>query len=195
MLHPGLRLLLWAGAILVLQVAAPGFVLAASCACLGAALLWSRAGLLALLSRSRWLLVALAVFFSWGTPGLYVWPDLGGASPTREGLAQAAVHLARLAAIIALVSLLIRRIGAREIVTGLRALLAPFGSVRDRLAVRLMLVLREVEDGEAGWRALLEPAAAPPCGYVLRLAHTRLGRADLAAAAAAAAAGAAFWLL
>ncbi|HCX34985.1 MAG TPA: hypothetical protein DHV08_16510 [Rhodocyclaceae bacterium] len=195
MLHPGLRLLLWAGAILVLQLAAPAGVLAASGACALGAGLWSRKRLLKLLGRSRWLLAALAAFFAWGTPGLYLWPDLGAVSPTREGIGEAVIHLARLTAIIALVSLLLERTEVRDIVSGLRSLLAPFGAARDRLALRLMLVLNQVEERDSGWRALLAPAQGAPRKVVMSLAESRLRRADFAAGAAAMLLVVAFWLM
>ncbi|PIV75954.1 MAG: hypothetical protein COW56_02320 [Rhodocyclales bacterium CG17_big_fil_post_rev_8_21_14_2_50_68_7] len=195
MLHPGLRLLLWAGAILVLQLAAPAGVLAASGACVLGAGLWSRKRLLKLLGRSRWLLAALAAFFAWGTPGLYLWPDLGAVSPTREGIGEAVIHLARLTAIIALVSLLLERTEVRDIVSGLRSLLAPFGAARDRLALRLMLVLNQVEERDSGWRALLAPAQGAPRKVVMSLAESRLRRADFAAGAAAMLLVVAFWLM
>ncbi len=194
MFHPGLRLLLWTAVIVLLQLAAPAFMLMASLACVIAAGLFSAARFVRLLSRSVWLLAALAVFFAWGSAGLYLFPELGALGPTREGVQLAAVHVMRLVAIIALVSLLVARTPAEDIVAGLHALLAPFGRVRETLAVRLTLVLRNVEDGNTGWREWLAPAACEP--QVIRLrAPARPGRADLAAAAAVAGVALACWLL
>lgn len=195
MFHPGLRLLLWAAVIVLLQLAPPAFMAAASLCCVIAAGLFSGAQFVRLVSRSVWLLAALAVFFAWGSSGIYLFPEIGALGPTREGAQMAAVHVVRLVAIIALVSLLLARTPVEDIIAGLHSLLAPFGRVRETLAVRLTLVLRNVEDGrQTGWREWLAPVACEP--QVIRLrAPARPGRADLALTAAVAGVALACWLL
>ena len=116
----------------------------------GFALGRARRHFLIILRRSRWLLLTMLMLFGWMTPGTAV-PGLPMA--TREGLSLAAEHVARLLLAIATVSVLLSRLSPAELVSGLRTLLAPLaplGGFRDRLAVRLMLTLEEVESARRG---------------------------------------------
>jgi energy-coupling factor transporter transmembrane protein EcfT len=132
----------------------------------------TRTRLNSLVRRSRWLLVAMAVLFSWGTPGLYLIPDANGLAPTLEGLALALESIVRLLAILAAVSLLLARMPTDQLVSGLHALLASVGDGRDRVAVRIMLVLRYVESGDPG-RWLLGSASDEPSGGEILTLHRR----------------------
>lgn len=117
----------------------------------GFALGRARRHFLIILRRSRWLLLTMLMLFGWMTPGTAV-PGLPMA--TREGLSLAAEHVARLLLAIATVSgAAPSRLSPAELVSGLRTLLAPLaplGGFRDRLAVRLMLTLEEVESARRG---------------------------------------------
>ncbi len=112
-----------------------------------------------LLRRIRFLLLVLVVLFAFFTPGEALLPVLGRLSPTREGVLLAAVHALRLLAVVMLVAVLLSKTGERELVSGLMVLARPLaacGLPVERLAVRLLLVLRYVESAPTGgWRALL----------------------------------------
>lgn len=108
--------------------------------------LWAaRRQFLLILHRSRWLLLTMLVLFGWMTPGTSVdW--LPGAS--LEGLQLAAEYLARIGLAMAAVAGLLTAMSPLALVAGLHGLLAPlarFGDFRDRLAVRLMLTLEEID--------------------------------------------------
>ena len=60
-------------------------------------------GLLALLRRVRWLLLSILVLYGWWTPGIPLWPVLGGHGPTLEGLSQGGIRAGVLLAIVAAV--------------------------------------------------------------------------------------------
>ena len=146
-----------------------------------------------LLRRIRFLLLVLVVLFAFFTPGEALLPVLGRFGPTREGVLLAAVHALRLLAVVMLVAVLLAKTGERELVSGLMVLAKPLaacGLPVERLAVRLLLVLRYVESPPAGgWRALLGERGGELPGAetlkihlpVLRLAD-RLAIAGLVAA-------------
>lgn len=98
-----------------------------------------------LLRRSRWLLLAMAILFGWMTPGIYLLPDLGALSPSREGLLQGIEHATRLLGLVAMVSVLLSRWTPTQLVDALARLMAPLHDVGRRAALRLALVLDYVE--------------------------------------------------
>lgn len=160
-MHPGAALLLWTALVVVLQTLS-GWVLALVTGLwLGVAVATCYATLRRLVRRIRFLLLAILILFAWMTPGQAVFSSWTMLGPTREGLALAAAHGLRLLGVVALVALLLGRGGRDFVVSGLYALMAPcsvFGLSRDRLAVRLLLVLRNAENPPAGgWRHWLDP--------------------------------------
>lgn len=163
-LHPVVRLLAW-GVTAVMAQLASGLplaclftVLVASSAALSLQRFWR------LVRRTRWLLLALALLFAWGTPGVLLFPEFGEFSPSREGVVLAATHAARLLAVLASLALLLRFTPAEDFVGALHSLMRPLeglGVDRGRIAVRLLLVIEYVESAQArSWREWLAPGAA-----------------------------------
>ncbi len=108
------------------------------------------------IARLKWLVLALAVFYLWGTPGVYLWPEWGGWSPTREGLAEGALRLGALLTVALAASLLMQKTELPDLIAALAWLarpLAPLGLDPDRLAVRLLLV--------ASWATAAQGATSP----------------------------------
>ncbi len=96
------------------------------------------------IARLKWLVLALAVFYLWGTPGVYLWPEWGVWSPTREGLEEGALRLGALITVALGASLLMQKTPLPELIAALAWLvrpLEPLGLDPDRLAVRLLLVV------------------------------------------------------
>lgn len=120
-------------------------------------MVWARRPCLRLMRRIRYLLLTLLVLFICATPGEYVRPELGWLSPTREGLALAWQHGGRLVLVVSLLALLLQFLSPQALVTGLVGLLPPWACVpRERIALRLMLVLKYVEGerqrpGRSAW--------------------------------------------
>jgi len=114
-----------------------------------------------LLKRSRFLFVALFVLFAFFSPGTAIVADFPSVSPTIEGLELAAIHLGRLACVIALVAILLSTLRPSRLVSGMVTLLGPMrllGLSPERLAVRLSLVLELAQvPAEGGWRSWLHP--------------------------------------
>lgn len=136
-----------------------GFLSITAC---GLAFALARHQMLAILRRSRWLLLTMCVLFAWMTPGTWIsWlPGI-----TREGLVLAGENLARLLIAIATVAILLRLLPPPALVSGLRSLLAPLallGDFRDRLAVRLMLTLDAVEAERGSERRLVTDSLMLP---------------------------------
>ncbi len=120
-----------------------------------------------ILRRLRWIALSILILFAWQTPGTLVIPALSAFSPTWDGIRLSLFHLAALAAIGAVVSLLMRALDDADWVCALYALSAPFARVgfpAARLAVRMMLVLESTAGGpgraQHGWRDWLSGTVA-----------------------------------
>lgn len=161
-MHPGAALFLWVVLVVLLQTVSGYLLWAMTGAWLGVAGWASYPGLRRLVRRIRFLLLAILIVFAWMTPGQALFPFWTSLGPTREGLLLAAEHGLRLVGVVALVALLLGRGGRDFVVSGLYALMAPcaiVGLSRDRLAVRLLLVLRLAENPPSGgWRHWLDTA-------------------------------------
>jgi energy-coupling factor transporter transmembrane protein EcfT len=123
----------------------------------------------ALVWRSRWLLLVLALTYLLSTPGEAI---RAGYWPTWEGLHNGVEQGGRLVAVLGAVAWLLATTPVSRLVAGIYGLgLAVRGRRRavgaagpagraERAAVRLALVLRYAETAKASdWRALLQPAA------------------------------------
>lgn len=162
-IHPATILLLWAACLMAMQqlglhglawMSGLSLLLAATCA---------RARCWQMLRRTRWLLLATAILFVWGTPGEYL-PTLPGA--TFEGLRLGAHQLLYLLMFLACLSLLLEFLGMSGLIAALHALMLPFqwcGLNRDRAALRLLLVMDYLEQPPPaeGWRSWLRQGDWP----------------------------------
>jgi energy-coupling factor transporter transmembrane protein EcfT len=160
-MHPGAALFLWVALVVFLQTVSGLALWLLTGMWLAVAGWTSYASLRRLVRRIRFLLLAILILFAWMTPGQAFVPGWTTLGPTREGLLLAADHGLRLVGVAALVAILLGRGGRDFVVSGLYALMAPsrfLGLSRDRLAVRLLLVLRNAENPLAGgWRHWLDP--------------------------------------
>lgn len=190
--HPASLILLWL-ALLAAVATRNGSLLLLTCLLLTLCALFRAAThLRRLLRRSRWLLLTLCIVFIWMTPGTPL-PFLPGASS--EGLHLAIEHSARLLLALASLALVLQVLTAIELVAGMHALLAPlrwFGVSPDRMAVRLMLTLEEVEAAR-DVDALAKKAASAPAD-ILCLPQAQVGVADAALGIASLALLTSLWL-
>jgi energy-coupling factor transporter transmembrane protein EcfT len=157
--HPATRLLAWAALVVFAQLARGPILWALGLVVIAMAALFARQRARRLVRRIRILLSVLVVLFAFFTPGEVLLPFLGGASPTREGLALALLHCMQLLIVVLLVALLLELTNEKFLVSGLMFLARPLALVGlsvERMAVRMLLVFRYVETPpEGGWRALL----------------------------------------
>ncbi|MCC4116744.1 energy-coupling factor transporter transmembrane protein EcfT [Aromatoleum toluclasticum] len=159
-MHSGFVIAMWMACVVILQFLSPKALAVAVglCALAGWWLAPSRS--LKLLRRVRFLVLAILVLFAGFTPGEALLPALPELSPSREGIVLAAEHVGRLVAVVLCVAILLEGLPVARLVGGLHALLRPLGWVglpSERLAVRLMLVLRYVESASPGaWRDWLD---------------------------------------
>ena len=164
-MHAGLLIALWMMGVATLQFVPPLWLFVLVVAGGIIAMRFASARSFRLLRRIRFLVLAILAFFAWFTPGESLWVALPSISPTHEGITLAAEHAARLIAVVLCVAGLLEYLSVARLVGGLYALLHPFdrfGLPADRLAVRLMLVLRYVEAAPSGnWRSWLENEVAP----------------------------------
>lgn len=159
-MHSGLLIALWTAFVVVLQFLSPKALMFAVSACVFAAWRFSPSRSMRLLRRVRFLILAILVLFAGFTPGEALLPAFPEISPSREGVTMAAEHAGRLLGVVLCVAMLMDALPVRRLVGGLHALLRPLGCVglpSERLAVRLVLVLRYVESAAPGdWRSWLE---------------------------------------
>ena len=163
--HAAARILLWAGWAVAAEAAAPSVLpllaVAAATAFLSAS---PRRLLLKLLRRTRWLFVALALAYAYTLPGVPAWPALGWASPSIDGLAAGGLRAARLALLLAGLSVLLALTARARLLYGLYVLTAPLallGLDRRAFVVRLGLTLDYAETAPAPAR-WLDALRAPP---------------------------------
>lgn len=171
-MHPGAALFLWSALVVLLQTVSGLVLVGMAGLSLLAAGVAGLGSLRRLVRRIRFLLLAILILFAWMTPGQAAIPYWTVLGPSREGLLLAAEHGLRLLGVVSLVALLLGWGGRDFVVSGLYALMAPsrlVGLSRDRLAVRLLLVLRHAEQAEPKtWRHWLK-AQDPPDGQALQV--------------------------
>jgi energy-coupling factor transport system permease protein len=103
-------------------------------------------GLLSMVVRLRWLLVAILLVYGWWTPGELLWPALGAVSPTLQGLGYGLARIFALLCIVSAVHFLLQVTERGQLVSALMQLGAPFLGplARERFAVRVLLTLEAV---------------------------------------------------
>lgn len=180
--HPATQLLAWVGFIVAVQSMTAAALAGAAIVLLPLCLFGARSRALNLVRRSRWLLLSIMLLFAFGTPGQRLPGSLGEIGITYDGLLLASEHMMRLVLLLATLALLHERLGTSGLMAGLHWLLTPFAawrSLRERIVVRLMLVLEYVESAPGGdWRAWL--AEDPPGPDALSLAVRQVRPADWA---------------
>ena len=197
-MHTGLLILLWMGFIALLQHLPLAWLALVVLLCALAVAGMARARGIRLVRRVRYLLLAIVILFCGFTPGEALLADWPALSPSREGVRLAAEHAGRILAAVLCVALLMERLPPDRLVSGIYALLRPFGALGlspARVAVRLLLVLRLVEEGAPRrWQAWLEEEAGGGAGEAVHIVRERMGWRDaLAVALFAAAALAVLW--
>jgi hypothetical protein len=162
--HPATVLLVWSAAVVASQFLSLAGLAWAALALLPIPLILARQRALLLLRRARWLLVSITVMFALATPGERLAGVWGEFSLTYDGLALAAEHALRLTLLLATLALLHERLGTNGMMAGVHWLLGPMAAsraARNKLVVRLMLVLDYVETAPvANWRSWLAPEEA-----------------------------------
>lgn len=193
-LHPASLILAWLSVAILLQWQPLPMLLGLAGLIIPAALWRAGLGFRLLLRRARWLLLSLFLLFALATPGIPLPAIAGMLGLTEEGCLQAFAHVLRLAVLLALLALLLEHLGIPALIAGLYTLMMPLGDHhggrRDRIAIRLLLVLEYIErkndggmqqaKGSAthGWRHWLDPQPADCLHPPLKLTVMPLNRAD-----------------
>jgi len=128
-----------------------------------------------LLRRTRWLMAVLLLTYSYALPGTALWPELGWASPSIDGLQQGALRMGRLVAMLAGLAVLLAYTSRPRLIYGFYALARPLtwlGFDRRAFAVRLGLTMEYVEHAPkpARWMDALRaplPDDRVPATYTL----------------------------
>ena len=166
--HPAAQILAWCLLVATLQAMTPGALLMAAGLILLCAFALSGHKFIQLVRRTRWIMLSLLVIYAYSTPGQPLSDAFGMFSPSREGLSDGVLQLARLLAALAGLAILLDRLHRQRLIAGLYTLCAPMqwlGMSRERIAVRLALTLHYAEvamlRGKGGWQdtlgSLFEP--------------------------------------
>ncbi|KAA3649861.1 MAG: hypothetical protein DWQ11_18070 [Proteobacteria bacterium] len=183
-LHPAAMLTLWAGVAVFIQALSPPVVWFAAVGLAALAGWIDLARTLKLIRRIRVLLIVIILMFGFATPGTAVLPTWTVANPTWDGLSLGATQAARLLAMVSLVAVLLARMPIARLVLALHVLaqgLRPLGVSPDRVAVRLSLVLAELDGPKLQWRRWLDTVEAPGGGNLLALERIALRWPDYSA--------------
>lgn len=176
-LHPATFLLCWGGLVVFLQTLTLGQLAWASLFLFPVSLLAAARRTRSLVHRARWLLLSIAVLFSLSSPGERLPGSIGEAGITYDGLRLAAEHVVRLVLLLSSLAVLHERLGNNGLIAGLHWLLRPLAGLRqtrERIIVRLMLVLEYVEtEPRGGWRAWLSGDVSGPDRLVLVTGTTK----------------------
>lgn len=146
--HPAAQILAWCLLVAIMQMLPPVPLAAAAGSVLVCAFALSRHKFIQLLRRTRWIMLSLLLIYAYSTPGQPLFGGFGSFSPTREGLGDGALQLARLLAALAALAILLDRLHRQQLIAGLYTLFAPLqliGLSRERVAVRLALTLHYAE--------------------------------------------------
>src|SRR3990172_7903310 len=146
--HPAAQILTWCLLVAIMQVLEPVALLMSAVLILLAAFVISRHKFILLLRRTRWIMLSLLLIYAYSTPGQPLSDALGIFSPSREGLVDGVLQLARLLAALAGLAILLDRLHRLQLIAGLYTLFAPLqwlGLSRERFAVRLALTLHYAE--------------------------------------------------
>lgn len=171
--HPAAQLLGWVIFLLAISAMQPVSLLGSAAALLLLALALAAAKLRQLLRRTRWIIVMMWLIYAYSTPGNPVFETAHTWSPTVEGLYDGLLQFSRLFCALASLSVVLSGLTAPQLISALYSLCWPlqgFGTLRERLAVRLALTLHYAEtvvfERNTPWRetleALLQPVEAEP---------------------------------
>lgn len=179
-LHPATLLLCWVVLAVFLQSLSINGLALAALVLIPPSIFLARRRAVSLVRRSRWLLISIAVLFILATPGQRLPGVAGEVGITHDGLAMAGEHLLRLVLLLATLALLHERLRTVGMMAGLHWMLAPLSgrqALRERIVVRLMLVLEFVESSPTEkWRDWLKGESAGPASLELTLEP--VGRLD-----------------
>jgi len=176
--HPAARILLWCGwAVAVERAALPGLSFLAVVTATAFLFAPIRLQLLQLLRRTRWLLAVLLLTYAYTLPGAALWPTLGWASPSIDGVQQGTLRAGRLVLMLAGLAMLLAYTTRPRLIYGLYVLAWPLtwlGFDRRAFAVRLGLTLDYVEHAPRAtrWLDALRtplPDEATPTLYALNV--------------------------
>ncbi len=177
-LHPATLLLVWAGFVVFVQPQPPSTLAWLAVFLVPWALIGARQRSFLLLRRTRWLLLSIAALFLFATPGQHLPGAIGDVGVTQEGILMAVEYVLRLVLLLLSLALLHERLGTAGMMAGLHWLLAPLArwrAMRERIVVRLMLVLDHVESAATGnWRAWLNEDVPGPDRMTLSVGPMRL---------------------
>ena len=168
--HPATQILAWCLMVAAMQVLATDALLFATALVLLCALLFSGRKFIQLVRRTRWVMFSLLLVYAYSTPGAPLLDTLGMFSPSREGLTDGVLQLARLLNALAGLAILLDHLHRQQLIAGLYTLFIPLqwlGLSRVRFAVRLALTLQYAEvamlRGKGSWQDTLNSLNEPHC--------------------------------
>lgn len=176
--HPATLLFAWGVFVGLLQPLAASALAWFAAVLFPLALILARRRTLVLLQRTRWLFLSIVLLFVLATPGQRLPGGVGELGVTSDGVLLAAEHGLRLLLLLASLAVVHERLGTPGMMVGLHWLLAPIArwrNLRERIVVRLMLVLDHVENAPAAsWREWLDRDMEGPDRLTLAVGSPRM---------------------
>jgi hypothetical protein len=176
-LHPATQLFAWGVFVALLQPLPASALAWFAAAVFPLALILARRRTLVLLRRTRWLFLSIVLLFVLATPGQRLPGAIGELGVTHDGVLLAAEHALRLLLLLTSLAVVHERLGTAGMMVGLHWLLAPIARwrmLRERVVVRLMLVLDHVENAPAAtWREWLDRDLEGPDRLALAVGSLR----------------------
>jgi hypothetical protein len=176
--HPATLLFAWGVLVALLQPLAAMALAVTAVVILALAGIFARRRTFALLIRTRWLFLSIVLLFALATPGQRLPGAVGEIGVTIDGLLLAAEHVLRLLLLLASLAVVHERLGTSGMMVGLYWLLSPIArwrTLRERIVVRLMLVLDHVENAPAAtWQEWLDRDFECPDRLALAVGSLRI---------------------
>jgi energy-coupling factor transport system permease protein len=167
-MHPGVMIYIWVCLAVSAQMLSERLIIALFAVLILLSLKLSRARLVQLLRKMKWIFLSMFVIYAYVTPGEPLWLQLGSFSPINEGVLQGLMQLARLIIVLAGLAMLLAVLTQAQLLAGLYFCMRPLdllGISRQRMAKRLALTLRYADqamhDAADSWYNNVERIFAP----------------------------------
>jgi energy-coupling factor transport system permease protein len=165
--HPSTQIIIWICLAIIVQMLQATLLAVATVGLLLVAFKLHDQRLFTLMRRARWIMFSLLLIYAFMTPGEALWSLPYAPSPTREGVLDGLMQLARLSCVLSALSILLTLLTREKLISGIYLLAFParfIGVSRERIAVRLALTLHYAEsamrDTASDWRSAIAQALA-----------------------------------
>jgi energy-coupling factor transport system permease protein len=149
-IHPAVKLYIWVCMAISVQILSPQALLLLFSLLIIVVFRIARQRFIHLIRRTRWILISILIIYSYTSPGVLMWDQIGVLSPKTDGIILGTIQLARLLLVISGLAILLTVISRTQLLIALYTWFKPLeiiGVSRQRLAMRLALTIEYAEKG------------------------------------------------